>query len=83
VKTESKVKNVGGLYPKTSPCFHANPITMTDAQKKEISENLDALYTYLDLYLDTMTNDEILAWKEVLKTIDPNYQNTEDEESKQ
>ena len=52
---------------------------MTEEQKREIAENIDALYIYLDMHLDEMTKEEVQAWKEIIKQIDPNFEIENDE----
>lgn len=57
----------------------ANNTSMTEEQKREIAENIDALYIYLDMHLDEMTKEEVQAWKEIIKQIDPNFEIENDE----
>lgn len=46
---------------------------MTEEQKKELANNIEALYAYLDMFLDSMTKEEIKTWKEILTNIDPEF----------
>lgn len=47
---------------------------------RELSEKeLDALYLYLDMYMDTMSDEDITYWLEILTHIDKEfYDNTGD-----
>lgn len=58
---------------------HKKQCAMTEEQKKEIAENIDAIYVYLDMHLDEMTKEEVKSWKEILKELDPNYENDNNE----
>lgn len=46
---------------------------LSEEDRERITKDLDALYLYLDVYLDTMTSDEVLVWMKVLEELDPNY----------
>ena len=46
---------------------------LSEEDRERITKDLDALYLYLDVYLDTMTSDELLVWMKVLEELDPNY----------
>lgn len=42
---------------------------------KLTDKELDALYLYLDMYMDSMTDEELIFWKEVVSKIDQeNYE---------
>ena len=53
---------------------------MTEEEKKQILDNLDAIYEFLDLFLEDMKIEEVDAWEKVLKKIDPNFENQEQHE---
>jgi hypothetical protein len=53
---------------------------LTEEHKKKIEQNVEYLYAYLDMYLDTMTKDEIDMWRIVLSEIDPEFRNNTDNE---
>jgi|APCry1669189883_1035261.scaffolds.fasta_scaffold00506_17 hypothetical protein len=49
---------------------------LEDIKDKKIltSTELDILYSYLDSNIIDMSLDEIELWKEILKNLDPNYE---------
>lgn len=53
--------------------------TLSDAQKKALASNLNALYVYLDAFMDQMTEEEIIEWTKVLRELDPNFEKEEDD----
>jgi hypothetical protein len=53
--------------------------TLPDKEKKELSSNINAIYVYLDTFLDKMTEEEISGWTKVLRELDPNFEKLEDE----
>lgn len=40
-----------------------------------LTSNIDAVYVFLDLYIDTMKAEEILNWKKILDLIEEMKQN--------
>ena len=53
---------------------------LSEEDRERITKDLDALYLYLDVYLDTMTSDEVLVWMKVLEELDPNYKKQNENE---
>lgn len=56
-----------------------NALNITEEQIKELQENVDAVYMYIDLHVDEMSQEEKDAWLKILETIDPDYYNEENE----
>jgi hypothetical protein len=79
---ESLTKKIGDIYPKAAQCANKKQRMqqLTEEHKKKIAQNVEYLYAYLDMYLDTMTKDEIDMWRIVLSEIDPEFKNNTDNE---
>lgn len=43
---------------------------ITDEEINMLANNLDAIYVYLDLYIDSMTDEEVLNWEYILDIIE-------------
>lgn len=54
--------------------------TLTEEEKKALSKNVDALYIYLDTFMDQMSEEEIRAWSEVLRELDPEFEKIEEDD---
>lgn len=54
--------------------------TLTEEEKKALSKNIDALYIYMDTFMDEMTQDEIDAWGKILKELDPEFEKIEEDD---
>lgn len=54
--------------------------TLTEKEKEALSKNLDALYIYLDTFMDQMSEEEIHGWSEVLRELDPEFEKIEDDD---
>lgn len=54
---------------------------LPDEEIKMLTSNLDAVYVYLDLYIDSMSDEEVLFWKQILQEIDPDNNNPENIEN--
>lgn len=42
--------------------------------KSFILDNIDAIYTYLDMSIDSMTEEELIAWRSILEEFDLNFE---------
>jgi hypothetical protein len=42
---------------------------------EELKKDVEALYVYLDLYLDSMNPEEVDFWRNILEQIDPEFTN--------
>lgn len=51
----------------------------TEKELQHIAENIDIIYAYLDLFIDSMSEEEIAAWNEILEKIDPEYKINQNE----
>jgi len=51
---------------------------MTEKQPTE--EEIDAVYKYIALTIDEMSDDEQLLWLEILEKIDPEFNLEEDDD---
>lgn len=47
-----------------------NVSEISEEEIKMLTENIDAVYIYLDLYIDSMNQEEVNNWKEILELID-------------
>ena len=53
---------------------------MKEEEKIEITEEqLDAIYKYLAIMYDDMSDEEKLMWISILEQYDPGFEDTEDE----
>ena len=54
---------------------------LPDEEIKMLTSNLDAVYVYLDLYIDSMSDEEVLFLKQILQEMDPDNNNPENIEN--
>ena len=54
------------------------PTNLENIEGRQLTEQeLDALYLYLDMYMDDMSDEEKVFWTQLLEKIDPEfYDNT-------
>ncbi len=52
------------------------PEEIKNAIASSLRDNIDAVYIYLDIYLNTLTEDEIIFWKEIISILDNDHDNT-------
>lgn len=52
---------------------------ISEDDRKMLENNIDTLYVYLDLFMDTMSEEELLAWQEILEKLDPEYSKNNDQ----
>lgn len=68
-----------GPIPQKST-VHMQEKLLTEEQRKALPQNVDALYIYLDAFMDEMTEEEKKMWLTVLKELDPDFEKNETEE---
>lgn len=56
------------------------PVNLENIEGRELTEEeLDALYLYLDMYMDSMDDDQRIFWLQVLTRLDKGfYEDTSD-----
>ncbi len=46
---------------------------LSEEKIEELKKDVEALYVYLDLYLDSMNSEEVDFWRNTLEQIDPEF----------
>lgn len=50
------------------------PTNLENIEGRQLTEQeLDALYLYLDMYMDDMSDEEKIFWTQLLEKIDPEF----------
>lgn len=47
---------------------------LSEEDKNMLANNVDILYAYLDMSIDSMMKEELMLWISLLKEIDPNFE---------
>lgn len=71
---ESTLKTkTGNTLKSRYACKKTTMHNISEDDRKMLENNIDTLYVYLDLFMDTMSEDELQAWQEILEKLDPEY----------